>query len=132
MQRDLTDSTTQRNIGVAFAHALLAITNLIDGTKALEVNQAHLLTELDANPAVLGEAIQSVMRTAGISGVPNMQNPYERLKEFTRGKAVTLDELRQFIHEVGLAEAERNRLLALTPANYTGLAAQIAKEVLNS
>src|SRR5690606_21902906 len=88
MQRDLTDSTSQRNIGPAFGHSLLAIDNVRRGLKGLDVNSAALAMDLDGNWEVLGEPIQSAMRAAGIAGTPGMDNPYERLKELTRGQRV--------------------------------------------
>jgi adenylosuccinate lyase len=130
LQRDLTDSTTQRNIGTAFAHSLIAISNLHEGIAKLEVNKAHLKRELADNPAVLGEAIQSVMRAQGIAGEPGMESPYERLKEFTRGKDITLDNLHNFIKDVGFKPEIEAKLLRLTPETYTGLAINIAEDVL--
>lgn len=130
LQRDLTDSTTQRNIGTAFAHSLIAIKNLTEGIAKLKVNEQHLSKELEENPAVLGEAVQSAMRAQGIAGRAGMGEPYERLKEFTRGKAITLEGLHRFIKEVGFEPEIEAQLLDLTPAKYTGLAAQIARERL--
>ena len=89
LQRDLTDSTTQRNIGPAFGHSLLAIDNVARGLRALSVDEALLARELDENWEVLGEPVQSAMRAASVAGVPGMENPYERLKELTRGRRLT-------------------------------------------
>ena len=125
MQRDLTDSTTQRNIGTAFGHSLLAIDNLRRGLAGLKVDAAVMATDLDDNWEVLGEAVQQTMRVAGIAGVSGMDNPYERLKELTRGHKVDGARMRQFIADLGLPPEQTARLQALTPATYTGLAAQL-------
>lgn len=125
MQRDLTDSTTQRNIGNAFGHSLLAIDNLKRGLGGLKVDRDALLADLDANWEVLGEAIQQTMRVAGIAGVAGMENPYERLKELTRGHRVNAQDMHDFIAGLGLPADTTERLQALTPATYTGLAAEL-------
>jgi adenylosuccinate lyase len=127
MQRDLTDSTSQRNIGVAFGHSVLALNNLVKGLGALAVNEDALAADLDANWEVLGEAIQSVMRAAGLQGVPGMENPYETLKELTRGKRINQADLQEFVDGLGLPEDRTELLKALTPATYTGIAAQLAE-----
>lgn len=129
LQRDLTDSTTQRNIAPAFGHSLLAISNLKKGLAGLDVDAEQMARDLDANWEVLGEAIQSVMRTLGIQGVSGMDQPYERLKELTRGHRVDGPAMREFITQLGLPERERERLLALTPHTYTGVAAQLIHEL---
>lgn len=129
LQRDLTDSTTQRNIAPAFGHSLLAISNLKKGLAGLDVDAEQMARDLDANWEVLGEAIQSVMRTLGIHGVSGMDQPYERLKELTRGHRVDGPAMREFITQLGLPERERERLLALTPHTYTGVAAQLIHEL---
>ncbi|MBD8058115.1 adenylosuccinate lyase [Cellulomonas sp. JH27-2] len=125
LQRDLTDSTTQRNIGPAFGHSLLAIDNVRRGMKALSVDEALLARELDENWEVLGEPVQSAMRAAAVAGVTGMENPYERLKELTRGHRLTADDMREFIAGLGLPDDVAARLGALTPASYTGLAASL-------
>ena len=125
MQRDLTDSTTQRNIGTAFGHSLLAIDNLQRGLAGLKVDADVMTADLDDNWEVLGEAVQQTMRVAGIAGVPGMDNPYERLKELTRGHKVDGARMRQFIADLGLPPEQTARLQALTPATYTGIAAQL-------
>lgn len=127
MQRDLTDSTTQRNIGTAFGHSLLAIDNLRRGLAGLKVDVDVMARELDENWEVLGEAIQQTMRVAGIAGVPGMENPYERLKELTRGRRVDGAVMRDFVAGLGLPADVTARLQALTPAAYTGLAAQLLR-----
>ncbi|MBU5422448.1 adenylosuccinate lyase [Cellulomonas hominis] len=122
LQRDLTDSTTQRNIGPAFGHALLAVDNVRRGLGALSVDRDLLARELDQNWEVLGEPVQSAMRAASVAGVTGMENPYERLKELTRGRRLTAEDMREFIAGLGLPAGVAARLQALTPAAYTGLA----------
>ncbi|HQY32907.1 adenylosuccinate lyase [Actinotalea sp.] len=125
LQRDLTDSTTQRNIGPAVGHSLLAIDNVRRGLAGLDVDAAAMARDLDANWEVLGEAVQSAMRAAGVAGVPGMDNPYERLKDLTRGRRITGDDLRTFVGGLGLPDDVAARLAAMTPATYTGVAAQL-------
>jgi adenylosuccinate lyase len=127
LQRDLTDSTTQRNIGPAFGHSLLAIDNVRRGLAALSVDRDLLARELDQNWEVLGEPVQSAMRAASVAGVTGMENPYERLKELTRGRRLTADDMREFIAGLGLPADVEARLQALTPASYTGLAADLLR-----
>ncbi|QAY64880.1 adenylosuccinate lyase [Xylanimonas allomyrinae] len=130
LQRDLTDSTTQRNIGPAFGHSLLAIDNVQRGLKALHANAALMAEDLDQNWEVLGEPIQSAMRAASVAGVPGMENPYERLKDLTRGQRVDAVRLREFVGTLGLPDDVAARLQALTPASYTGLAARLVADHL--
>jgi adenylosuccinate lyase len=125
LQRDLTDSTTQRNIGPAFGHSLLAIDNVRRGLRALAVDRELVERDLDANWEVLGEPVQSAMRAASVAGVTGMENPYERLKELTRGKRLTAGDMRDFIGGLGLPDDVAARLAAMTPATYTGLAADL-------
>ena len=125
LQRDLTDSTTQRNIGPAFGHSLLAIDNVRRGLRALSVDEALLARELDSNWEVLGEAVQSAMRAASVAGVPGMDNPYERLKELTRGHRLTAQDMRDFVDGLGLPADVTERLRNLSPATYTGLATSL-------
>ena len=121
-QRDLTDSSSQRNIGVAFGHSLLAISNVAKGLERLDVADAVLAADLDANWEVLGEAIQMVMRAEAVAGTPGMENPYERLKDLTRGHRVDADRMKEFIAGLGLPADAEARLQALTPGKYTGIA----------
>ncbi|MCL1898479.1 MAG: adenylosuccinate lyase [Micrococcales bacterium] len=132
LQRDLTDSTTQRNVGVALGHSLLAIDNLKRGLAGLEANPAAMAADLEANPEVLAEPIQSVMRAAGLAGTPGMDNPYERLKDFTRGQRVTLEQFHQFVSTLGLPPDAAARLTELTPATYIGLAEQLVHDYLDT
>jgi len=130
LQRDLTDSTTQRNVGTAFGHSLLAVDNVRRGLKALAVGTVALEADLDANWEVLGEPIQSAMRAASVAGVPGMENPYERLKELTRGQRIDAAQLREFVAGLGLPDDVASRLSELTPATYTGLAEQLVRDYL--
>ncbi|GAA2102233.1 MULTISPECIES: adenylosuccinate lyase [Brevibacterium] len=125
MQRDLTDSTSQRNIGVALGHSLLATNNLVKGLTRLNCNEEKLAADLDRNWEVLAEAIQSVMRAAFLRGVEGMDNPYEKLKELTRGHRVDGPALREFVAGLGLPDEDAQRLAELTPAAYTGVAEEI-------
>lgn len=122
LQRDLTDSTTQRNIGVGLGHSLLALVNIRRGLAGLDVDPQAMSHDLDENWEVLAEPIQSAMRAAAAAGVPGMDNPYERLKELTRGQRVDGAVLRSFVAGLGLPAAAAERLSCLTPATYVGLA----------
>ena len=110
---------------MAVGHSLLAIDNLVRGLGALAVDHAVLAADLDANWEVLGEAVQSAMRAAGVAGVAGMADPYERLKELTRGHRVGGAEMREFVAGLGLPDDVAARLSALTPAGYTGAAADL-------
>ena len=125
MQRDLTDSSMQRNIGTAFGHSLLAIDNAGRGLAGLDAVPAAMAADLEANWEVLGEPIQSAMRALGAQGAPGMENPYERLKELTRGRRITGDDLREFVSSLGLPVEVEQRFLAMTPQTYVGLAPQL-------
>jgi adenylosuccinate lyase len=120
-QRDLTDSTVLRNMGVALGHAVLGYDSLQRGLDKLEVNRQALAADLDAAWEVLAEAVQTVMRRHGLP------DAYEQLKAFTRGKAITREAIGRFIDALDLPPAERARLHALTPATYTGHAALLAR-----
>ena len=123
-QRDLSDSTVLRNIGVAFGHSLLAYISLDRGLSRVEADPARLAEDLDASWDVLAEAVQTVMRRHGLP------NPYEQLKALTRGKGgISAKALHAFIQSLDLPEAERARLLALTPASYIGKAAELARRI---
>ncbi len=122
-QRDLTDSTVLRNMGVAIGYAVLAYQSLATGLGKLEINEAALATDLDNSWEVLAEPIQTVMRRYGLP------QPYEQLKKFTRGEAMTRELMQGFIMKLDIPEAEKQRLLAMTPANYTGKAAELAKRI---
>jgi adenylosuccinate lyase len=122
-QRDLTDSTVLRNMGVALGYALLAYDSLWRGLGKLEADADRLRADLDANWELLAEPIQTVMRRYGAD------NPYEQLKKLTRGKRVSSEEMRKFIETLDLPDAARRELLALTPWNYTGKAAELARRI---
>ena len=122
-QRDLTDSTVLRNIGVAFGYSLLAYDALIRGIDKLEVNPQRLNDDLDATWEVLAEPVQTVMRRYGI------ENPYEQLKELTRGKGITREALQTFVSGLAIPEDAKKRLLDMTPASYVGKAAELAKRI---
>ena len=122
-QRDLTDSTVLRNMGVALGYGVLAYTSLSVGLGKLELNTEALADDLDASWEVLAEPIQTVMRRYGVQGA------YEKLKDVTRGKTVTAEALHELIRSLDIPEPEKQRLLAMTPGSYTGLAAQLAKGV---
>ena len=119
-QRDLTDSTVLRNMGVALGYGVLACNSLARGLGKLQINEATLAADLEGAWEVLAEPIQTVMRRHGLP------NPYEQLKALTRGKAITRETLAAFIDTLPLPEPERTRLKAMTPASYTGLAAVLA------
>ncbi|MFD1506120.1 adenylosuccinate lyase [Georgenia yuyongxinii] len=129
LQRDLTDSSTQRNIGVAFGHSLLAIDNVRRGLAGLDVDGAALARDLDANWEVLGEAVQQAMRAASIAGATGMEDPYERLKDLTRGRRVDGPGMREFIAGLGLPDDVEQRLLSLEPGSYTGIAAALVRHL---
>lgn len=122
-QRDLTDSTVLRNLGVGFAHALIAYQATRKGISKLQVNEANLLAELDSNWEVLAEPIQTVMRRYGI------EKPYEKLKELTRGKRVDGDSMRAFIMTLELPESAKAHLCEMTPASYIGRAVTFIDEL---
>ncbi|MBD3653602.1 adenylosuccinate lyase [Kangiella sp.] len=122
-QRDLSDSTVQRVLGVGYAHSVIAYQATLKGISKLEVNEQSLLNELDANWELLAEPIQTVMRRYAIP------NPYEKLKELTRGKRVTREDMQAFIDSLELPEDEKERLKQLTPATYIGNAISQAKNI---
>ena len=122
-QRDLTDSTVLRNIGVALGYAVLAYQSLLTGLEKLELNTAALQADLDGSWEVLAEPIQTVMRRYGLP------EPYEQLKKFTRGAPMTRELMQGFIAKLEIPEPDKQRLLALTPAGYTGMAGVLARRV---
>jgi adenylosuccinate lyase len=123
LQRDLTDSTVLRNRGVAFGYALLAYDSTLRGLNKLEANPQALAADLDACWEVLAEPVQTVMRRYGVA------NPYEQLKELTRGKGIEKAALHDFIKALAIPEAEKQRLLRMTPSNYIGAAAKLARAI---
>ncbi|MDR7307210.1 adenylosuccinate lyase [Rhodoferax saidenbachensis] len=122
-QRDLTDSTVLRNMGVALGYAVLAYSSLMTGLNKLEINETAIAEDLDASWEVLAEPIQTVMRRFGLP------QPYEQLKKFTRGEAMTKELMQGFIAGLAIPQEEKDRLLAMTPGSYTGKASELAKRV---
>ena len=122
-QRDISDSTVLRNMGVALGYAVLAYQSLLTGLNKLEINEAALAADLDASWEVLAEPIQTVMRRFGLP------QPYEQLKKFTRGEPMTRELMQGFIAKLEIPQAEKTRLLAMTPGSYTGMAAELAKRI---
>jgi adenylosuccinate lyase len=122
-QRDLSDSTVLRNVGVALGHSLLGYESCLKGLGKLDADPERIAADLEANWEVLAEAVQTVMRRYGVAGA------YEQLKDLTRGKRLTRDSLAEFIRALPIPEAERERLLALTPATYIGRAADLARRI---
>ncbi|WP_427876979.1 adenylosuccinate lyase [Gardnerella sp. 2492-Sm] len=124
-QRDLTDSTTQRNIGSAFGYALLALNNLLGGLNSIHPNEQKMAQELDDNWEVLGEPIQTAMRAQEIAGVQGMEKPYEQVKELMRGHQISKKDVEDFIASHDFDENTAAHLKALTPGTYTGLASKL-------
>ena len=122
-QRDLTDSTVLRNVGLGLGHSLLALDSLAKGSGKLEVSHARLAQDLDANWEVLAEAVQTVMRRYGVA------NPYEKLKALTRGKGIDREALRAFVADLDIPPDAKRALMALTPDTYLGRAAELARRV---
>ncbi len=122
-QRDLTDSTVQRNFGVSIAYIVIAIKSALKGLGKLQANADVIGADIDNSWEVLGEAVQTVMRRYGVP------EPYEKLKALTRDQTVTQDLLQEFIRTLDIPENEKTRLLELTPATYTGLAESLAKSL---
>ena len=122
LQRDLTDSTAIRNVGLAFGYCLLSYQSTLRGLGKITVNAARLAADLDNAWELLAEPIQTVMRKAGLD------HPYERLKELTRGQAIDAGTLRTFVEGLDLPAADKQRLLRMTPATYTGLASDLVSE----
>jgi adenylosuccinate lyase len=122
-QRDLSDSTAQRNIGAALGHSLLAYASCRRGLGKLQADGARLAADLEANWEVLAEAVQQVMRRHGVA------DAYDKLKAISRGKRLERRALASFVRSLPIPPEEKKRLLALTPARYTGLAAELARRV---
>ncbi len=130
LQRDLTDSTTQRNVGVALGHSVLALDNIERGLKEIDINRDALAADLDANWEILGEAIQTVIRAEITAGRSSIADPYAILKELTRGKRVGEAELVEFIDGLDIGDDAKSRLRAMTPATYTGLASALVEHIV--
>lgn len=129
LQRDLTDSTTQRNVGVALGHSLVALDNLSRGLSAIAVNPSRLAEDLDGNWEVLGEAIQTVVRAEIVAGRSSIADPYDVVKQLTRGRRVGRVELAAFVEGLDIGAEAKARLAALTPATYIGLADSLVDEL---
>jgi adenylosuccinate lyase len=127
LQRDLTDSTTQRNIGVGFGHSLLALDNIRRGLNEIDLDAAALAADLDANWEILGEAIQTVIRAEVSAGRSTISDPYALLKELTRGKRINRDDLVAFVATLEIGDEAKQRLLNLTPAGYAGMASDLVR-----
>ena len=121
-QRDLTDSTVQRNFGVAIAHVVIAIKSTIRGLGKLQADPQAISRDIDQSWEVIGEAVQTVMRRYGVA------EPYEKLKELTRGQAVDQKLMQDFIRSLEIPDDAKKRLLELTPSSYTGVAETLAKK----
>ena len=124
-QRDLTDSSAQRNIGVGFGHSVLALDNILKGLGQIDAAPEVLAADLDANWEVLGEAIQTVIRAEVTAGRSSISDPYAALKELTRGRRIGQADLIEFVEGLEIGDAAKARLLALTPATYVGSAADL-------
>jgi adenylosuccinate lyase len=129
LQRDLTDSSSQRNIGLGFGHSVLALDNVVRGLGQLELNEGVLLADLLDNWEVLGEAIQTLIRAEVAAGRSDITNPYELLKELTRGKRIGGDDLITFVNGLNLEQEAKDRLLSLKPNTYVGVASALAARV---
>jgi adenylosuccinate lyase len=125
-QRDLTDSTVLRNLGTCLAHSLIGFKSLQKGISKLDINEAKLLSDLDANWEVLAEPIQTVMRRYGI------EKPYEKLKELTRGQGIDQASMQTFIKTLEMPDEAKQLLLEMTPASYTGCAEELAKNITSN
>jgi adenylosuccinate lyase len=121
LQRDLTDSTVERNFGAAFAHTLIGYEMLMRGLGKVAVNRAKMLADLDAHPEVIAEALQTILRAEAVEA------PYEKLKELTRGRAVSMADFKNFIKGLDVSPVVKKRLMAITPRTYLGLAPKLAR-----
>ena len=130
LQRDLTDSTTQRNVGVALGHSLLALSNITAGLGQISLNRALLAADLDTNWEVLAEAIQTVVRAEITAGRSSITDPYALLKELTRGKRIGAADLAEFVGGLDIGDAAKERLLALTPHSYVGISSALVEHIL--
>ena len=129
MQRDLSDSSAQRNVGVGFGHSLVAIDNIHKGLGEIKVADAAIAADLADNWEVLAEAIQTVIRADVASGKSEITNPYELLKDLSRGKRLTREDLADFVLKLEIPQASKDRLLSLSPKDYTGLAKKLAESI---
>ncbi len=128
-QRDLTDSSAQRNNGVGIGHSVLALDNIKRGLGQIDAAPEVLAADLDSNWEVLGEAIQTVIRAEVTAGRSSISDPYAALKELTRGKRIGQAELIEFVSALEIGDEAKQRLLALTPATYVGDAANLLEHL---
>jgi adenylosuccinate lyase len=129
LQRDLTDSSSQRNIGLGFGHSLLAIDNVTRGLNEIDLSQGVLDADLSDNWEILGEAIQTVIRAEVAAGRSSINDPYALLKDLTRGKRLSGDDMVAFVNGLEIGDEAKERLLKLRPHTYTGLASELAKRI---
>jgi adenylosuccinate lyase len=129
LQRDLTDSSSQRNIGLGFGHSLLAIDNVTRGLSEIDLSQGVLDADLSDNWEILGEAIQTVIRAEVAAGRSNISDPYQLLKDLTRGKRLSGEDLASFVNGLEIGQEAKDRLLKLKPRTYIGIAPELAKRV---
>ena len=125
MQRDLTDSSSQRNIGLGLGHSLLAIDNVTRGLAEIELSSPVLAADLSENLEVLAEAIQTVIRAEVAAGRSDIDDPYQLLKELTRGRRISNEDLDAFIQSLNIGQEAKDRLLTLKPSTYTGIASEL-------
>ena len=125
LQRDLTDSSSQRNIGLGLGHSVLALDNATRGLGELELSLPVLEADLAENWEVLAEAVQTVIRAEVAAGKSQISDPYQLLKELTRGKRIGSDELVAFVNALDISEEAKDRLVLLKPNTYTGLASAL-------
>jgi adenylosuccinate lyase len=129
MQRDLTDSSAQRNIGLGLGHSLLAIDNATRGLGEIELSPAVLASDLSENWEVLAEAIQTVIRAEVAAGRSDISDPYQLLKELTRGRRINAEDLAKFVNELNIGQEAKDRLILLKPGSYTGIAAELVRHI---
>ena len=120
LQRDLSDETAKRNIGVAVAHALLGLKFVQAGLEKVDADKEKMLDELKNNPVVIVEGLQSIMRSQSVD------SPYEKMKELSRGKKISMEEIQEYIKNLKLEKSLEKKLLSLKPENYTGLSEKLA------
>ena len=131
MQRDLTDSSAQRNIGLGLGHSLLAIDNATRGLGEIELSPAVLAADLSENWEVLAEAIQTVIRAEVAAGRSDISDPYQLLKELTRGRRINAEDLAKFVNELNISQEAKDRLILLKPGSYTGIANELVRLISN-
>jgi adenylosuccinate lyase len=129
LQRDLTDSSSQRNIGLGFGHSLLAVDNVTRGLHEIDLSKVALDSDLSDNWEILGEAIQTVIRAEVAAGRSNISDPYALLKDLTRGKRLNSEDMVTFVNGLEIGQEAKERLLKLKPHAYVGLAEQLAKRI---